>query len=408
MARKQSGQVVEVKGKQGRRFAVRFRAYGKRHYVTLDDAASKAEAEAELANILADVRRGIWQPAKPEPAVEPESEPTFHEFATDWFEARKIGWSERTVEDYGWALSDHLLPYFQHHLLSQITVEEVDRYKHAKLREAKLSPGSINKTLKRLAQVLDLAVEYERIARNPAARRRCKEPSPRRASMGAEQVAALLHAAGPHRPLLATAIMAGGLRVSEVTALRWRDVNLADGLLTVRGTKTDAADRVVELDPGLREELTTYRAESKPTSQDAYVFPGREGKRRDRHAVRQRVLYPAIKRANAQLAERGLPTIPDGSDGQPRVTFHSLRRTYASLCAEANADPAWTAAQIGHADPRFTLKVYTDVRNRKHGHASRVGDLIRSSDWAEVGRNDADEALDAEAARLLDPEETAH
>jgi integrase len=56
--------------------------------------------------------------------------------------------------------------------------------------------------------------------------------------------------------------------------------------------------------------------------------------------VRRSVLYPAIERANVILGERNVPTIPDGSDGQPRVTFHSLRRTYASLCAEANADPA--------------------------------------------------------------------
>lgn len=406
MAARSTGQVVEVKGKRGRRFAARFRAYGRRHYVTLD-VVSKAEAEAELANIMADVRRGTWQPTQPEPEVEPTPDPTFHEFASEWFEARKMGWSERTVEDYRWALSDHLLPYFRRHRLTQITVEEVDRYIAAKQRERKLSPASINKTLKRLAQVLDLAVEYDRIARNPAARRRCKEPSPRRASMGAEQVAVLLDAAGRHRPLIATAIMAGGLRVSEVTALRWRDVDLARSMLTVRGTKTDAADRLVELDPELRDELAAHKAGSRDAGPDAYVFPGREGKRRDRHAVRQRILYPAITRANAQLADRDLPTIPDGTDGRPRVTFHSLRRTYASLAAEANADPAWTAAQIGHADPRFTLRVYTDVSNRRQGHASRVGDLIRSSEWAEVGRSDADEALDAEATRLLDPEESA-
>jgi hypothetical protein len=57
-------------------------------------------------------------------------------------------------------------------------------------------------------------------------------------------------------------------------------------------------------------------------------------KRRERNAVRRRVLYPAVERANALLAKRELPTI------SPDVTFHSLRRTYASLAAEAGVDPA--------------------------------------------------------------------
>jgi integrase len=133
--------------------------------------------------------------------------------------------------------------------------------------------------------------------------------------------------------------------VSEVTGLRWRDVNLAAGTLTVAKSKTDTGVRVVDLDPGLIDELKSHKAGSKFAGSDDYVFPGRGGKRRDRNAVRRRLLYPAIQRANAMLADRGLPTIPDG------VTFHSLRRTYASLAAEAGVDPAWTARQIGHTDP---------------------------------------------------------
>jgi hypothetical protein len=82
--------------------------------------------------------------------------------------------------------------------------------------------------------------------------------------------------------------------------------------------------------------------------------------------------------ANAVLSKRELPRIPDGTNGQPRVTFHSLRRTYASLAAEAGVDPAWTAAQIGHASSRFTLDTYTDVHNRSRSAAERIGSLIRN------------------------------
>jgi integrase len=95
------------------------------------------------------------------------------------------------------------------------------------------------------------------------------------------------------------------------------------------------------------------------------------------------VLYPAIERANGLLASRELPTISED------VTFHSLRRTYASLAAEAGADPAWTAAQIGHARSRFTLDVYTDVRNRRRSHAEGIGALVRGDDWAANGQQES-------------------
>ena len=46
------------------------------------------------------------------------------------------------------------------HLLSQITVREVDRYKTAKLAEGVLSANTLNKTLARLSSILALAVEW--------------------------------------------------------------------------------------------------------------------------------------------------------------------------------------------------------------------------------------------------------
>ena len=68
MARPPCGQVLDREGKRGKTFAIRFRAYGTRQYVTLgtaDEGWTHATAEQELANVLADVRRGIWRPAEP-------------------------------------------------------------------------------------------------------------------------------------------------------------------------------------------------------------------------------------------------------------------------------------------------------------------------------------------------------
>jgi integrase len=61
------------------------------------------------------------------------------------------------------------------------------------------------------------------------------------------------------------------------------------------------------------------------------------------------------------------------------ITFHSLRRTYAALRAELGEHPAITAAQMGHRDPRMTLRVYTDVTGMKP--LTRMGGLLSDDSW---------------------------
>ena len=135
MARPPIGQVLERRGKRGRTFALRFYAYGKRRYVTTT-ATSCEEAETELANVLADVRRGIWRPPEPAREVEmPAHQPTFHEYASRWLDDRSPELRPRSVDALEWALSCHLLPFFKDHRLGDITVAEVHRYRSAKVRE---------------------------------------------------------------------------------------------------------------------------------------------------------------------------------------------------------------------------------------------------------------------------------
>ena len=116
MARTASGQVIVRQGRRGRTYALRFRAYGRRRYLTLgtdSEGWDRRRAELELENVLADVRRGLWRPQEPSQAVEPT---TFHEFASEWLGSRD-DLRPSTVEVYRRQLTDHLLPYFHRHRL---------------------------------------------------------------------------------------------------------------------------------------------------------------------------------------------------------------------------------------------------------------------------------------------------
>lgn len=405
MPRPATGQVIVDKRRRSPTFGLRFRAYGRREYVALGTAAegwTRAKAQTELQNILADVRRGIWQPTAPPVVEAPRQMPTFHEFATEWYERQTIEGGRRGdgLSDTGkaalcWVITNHLLPAFAFRRLDQITVEDVDRYRLGKVREGKLGATSINKTLATLAAILETAVEYELIDRNPARGRRRRLPAvaPRRSWLDrADHIAALLNAAGKldesakvcrgqRRALLATLTFAG-LRIGEALSLRWRDVDLARGTITVRAAKTDAGVRIVNILPALSDELGDYRARIDPPV-DALVFGTATGKRQGATNVRRRVLAKAVEHADAKLVKDGRERLPDG------LTPHSLRRTYASILFAIGEAPPYVMAQMGHTTPNLTLSIYARQMDRRDGEPERLKALVEGREWAALGSSTA-------------------
>jgi integrase len=163
-------------------------------------------------------------------------------------------------------------------------------------------------------------------------RRKLRAPSPRRTYIDqAVHIDALLSAAAeldrdaradqstPRYAILATLAFAG-LRIGELLALRWADVDLAAGRLSLARSKTDAGLREVALLPVLREELLTLKARLIPEPSEL-VFGTTCGAPQSPTNIRQRVLQRAIKRADESLAAHNLSPLPDG------LTLHSLRRT---------------------------------------------------------------------------------
>jgi integrase len=412
-----TGHVIKP-GKGRRSFALRFRAYGKREFLTLgrpEDGWTTLMAERELAVVLRDVELGLWRP--PAPGPQPGRDPLFHEFASEWFAAKQRELAPNTASSYQNDLTNHLLPFFAEHTLSQITIGEVDRYRQQTVRdsaalaaaikagkprmieivdrrgrryrrqERPLSHRSINMHLDLLQQILELAVDHGTLSSNPAKgkRRRLKAQKPRPVYLdSAEHIAVLLEAAGQldrdpksrtkGRRAAIALLMLGGPRVSAAGALLGRNQDLANGRIDVAADKTSAGTREIDMLPLLREILIEHKAETH-TGPDDPILTTRNGNARNRHNLLQRVVAPVVARADALLAERGGQPLPLG------ITPHKLRHTFASILFAIGKDPVYVMHQLGHTDPVFTLRVYAHVMRRSDEERKALKALVEGADW---------------------------
>jgi integrase len=257
--------------------------------------------------------------------------------------------------------------------LSQIRIREVEAYKdaiaaaRAKARakgkpfpDRPLSNGSINATIRTLAAILEDALDEELIASNPASgrRRRLAAGKPARPWVEPQQVPAFLRAAKTADAkasvgyVLLGLLCGTGLRIDEALSLRWRDVDLGTGRLFVERSKTAKGVRRISLPAALREVLTLWKADAEYGGDDDFVFATSSGRKPSPSNLRRDVLAPAVEAADVALAKAGIRPLG-------HVTFHGLRRTYASLCRYAGIDARTTSDRLGHEDIRFTFNVYS-------------------------------------------------
>ena len=268
-----------------RAFRLRFRAFGQRHREVLHERPGcgcgcgggwdERAARAELGNVLARVRAGVWEPRERPAAPEPVTDsamPTFHEYASAWLAGKRQGVlgdkpiDANTEADYRWRLSRHLLPYFAAHPLDQIDAELCLAFKSHKLQEASeirdalaagadlrdrhgrrlrpLSVSSIRKLIDTLAAILDDAIEDELIDRNPARgkRMRVRVPKPARTFLEMDELAAVIEAAGDQdsSPTIAVPIHGSASRrnVARLAAAGRRPSDIATELGLAKATVT--------------------------------------------------------------------------------------------------------------------------------------------------------------------------
>ncbi|GAB3340592.1 tyrosine recombinase XerC [Marilutibacter aestuarii] len=218
-----------------------------------------------------------------------------------------------------------------------------------------LSPKSLQRRLSACRSFYGWLLRQGRIAASPAAAIRApKAPRKLPQVLDPDEAKALVEVPtdaplGLRDRALLELFYSSGLRLSELCALRWRDLDLADALVTVLGK--GGKQRSVPLGSHARAALAEWRA-SVPAGEGDPVFPGRNGPITPR-AVQLRLRKLAL--------QQGL---------FKRVHPHLLRHSFASHILESSGDLRGVQELLGHADIA-TTQIYTHL---DYQHLSRVYD----------------------------------
>jgi integrase len=134
--------------------------------------------------------------------------------------------------------------------------------------------------------------------------------------------------------------------------------------------------RQITMRPLLRRILANHKKNSTNTGPNDPVFVTETGNPRSVDNIRNRTLQPLLIHTDALLAARDEVPLPAG------ITPHKLRHTFASILVACGEDPASVMNQLGHTDPRFTLKVYTHMMRRDPEERARlkayVNDVVQA------------------------------
>ena len=218
-----------------------------------------------------------------------------------------------------------------------------------------LSPKSLQRRLSACRSFYRWLLRHGRIHANPAQPIRApKAPRKLPQVLDPDEAKALVEVPtdvplGLRDRALLELFYSSGLRLSELCALRWQDLDLVGGLVTVLGKGNK--QRSVPVGSFARTALAEWKQDQQAAS-DAFVFPGRKG--------------PMSSRG----VQARLRTLAQRQGLFKRVHPHLLRHSFASHVLESSGDLRGVQELLGHADIS-TTQIYTHL---DFGHLSKVYD----------------------------------
>lgn len=282
--------------------------------------------------------------------IQAETVLTFEQFQKPFLEHAKNNNKPSALDAKQGILRNHLAPFFGSMPLNAIGAEEIERFKAMKAEPSFDEKGdeyeghcakSINNHLAVLRKLLNLAAEYGAIEKAPKVKG-LKLGEQEFDFLSFEETPRFLAAAKPEwRPMFYVALKTG-LRIGELLALKWEDMDLKTGRLIVKrsmwqgqeGTPKGGRRREVPLSA-----TTVAMLKAERHLRGSYVFCKDDGKPHTHNQLQN--LVPQTCRA------AGLPK---------RLTWHDLRHTFASHLVMRGRSIVEVQQLLGHTTLAMTLR----------------------------------------------------
>lgn len=312
--------------------------------------------------------------------VQLDERQTLGTFLTPWLESKKR-LEASTWLRYRIFVERTLIPELGRVQLAKLTPQHLQRL-YAKKLDDGWSPTTVNHLHTVLHGALEQAVKWGLIGRNVSDL--VDPPRKNRKEMRVwtpEQARTFLAAlAGDRLAALFRLALDTGMRQGELFGLRWRDVDLDSGALSVQTAlkvqekgralgkpKTEYSRRKIEYGPGAANVLRAHRkrqAEERLQMGAAWadndlVFCNSIGGCLAPNNVTRRYFLPAIKRADV-----------------PVIRFHDLRHTAATLMLLGGVPVKVVSERLGHSNVGITLNIYAHVLPSMQKDAAVIMDRL--------------------------------
>jgi len=335
--------------------------HGKRRWKTLPENTTKKKATEELRAIEEQVGKKVFIPIK--------EVPLFNAVAKEFIEAKKPNLRANTFEVYEGIIKNHFhYSDEEEHKgvsldpmkITRVTTATVEKYIRARQEEG-WNISTLRKSLMVMGQVFNYAVRHRYIDFNPlreAERPRNRghegENQPKEMKvLTPAQIKTLLDQTKEQKyKMLFTLAAFTGMRQGELLGLKWEDIDWEAKQVHVQGTfnngrffetKTKGSNRRIDLAPTVITDLKKWKLAS-GRNELGLVFCNEAGNPIDHHNLVNRNFFPALKAANL-----------------PKVRFHDLRHSYASILIEQGENLKYIQSQLGHSSPTVTLNVYAHL-----------------------------------------------
>ena len=337
----------------------------------------------------------------------------------DWFnvwidEYQKSSLRPTTWDSYKMQIDKHILPEIGHLKLAHLQTYHLQSLYNSKQKDGArldnkpgpLSPRSVRYIHMICHACLEQAKLEGRIIVNPAdAVKLPADPRKEMRYFDTNQVAAFLSEARKTRNFAAYFLALNtGLRRGELLGLRWKDVDLKNGTISVnqglvrvsgkllfQEPKTKKSRRTIGISQAVVDELKKYRkmqldemelAMTAYNNEQGLVFCNELGEPicpRSFTKHFERVIERYNKRIDEQINEGNLKDADKVKAKLPKINFHGLRHTFATLSLQQGTDPRTIQEALGHSKVAFTLEIYGGVTEKmKQDATEKIGSLLAS------------------------------